>query len=71
MLSIDIAKYCNFGIPKLFRVFPFKHWNFWRVLCSRQDGFQDHDNARERKRLAFLKTNHMQLKQSFFKTYVC
>ena len=22
MLSIDIAKYCNFGIPKLFRVFP-------------------------------------------------
>ena len=58
MLSIDIAKYCNFGIPKLFRVFPYKHCNFWRVLCSRQDGFQDHDNARELQRLAYLKTNH-------------
>ena len=55
---LSISKYCNFGIPKLFRVFPYKLCNFWRVLCSRQDGFQDHDNARELKRLAYLKTNH-------------
>ena len=28
MLSIDIAEYYNFGIPKLFKVFPYKHCNF-------------------------------------------